>query len=340
MSKLLVFFIPIWLILLTFRIISIGGVDPTYRHQEVEYLSPLKEVFTERANQILPSPQSELLAGIVLGEDKIPYWLKKDLQRTSTIHLVVVSGQNLSLLAGFLMGLVYFLGRRLTILIIFLIIPIYAVLTGFQVPVIRAQVMIYLVFGAQLLGRDQRGIWSLILAGSLMLLLVPHWIFSISFQLSFMATLGVVLSDNLLPAFRRVPRIIREDLVVTISATALTMPLIAYYFGELSLIGILVNILILWCIPLIMISGAIILIISLVSLTLAQVLAVIPGILLTYFLYIVDFFSDLPFASLNLGESPLITWIGYYLILFSLFRVLNLKWRLKDNQENLGRQLC
>lgn len=87
-------------------------------------------------------PQSALLSGIVLGnQSALPNSFKKQLQVTSTIHIVVVSGQNLTILAGFMMSLVTIFGRRKTIVMILFVIVLYSLITGFGVPVVRAAIM-------------------------------------------------------------------------------------------------------------------------------------------------------------------------------------------------------
>ena len=148
-----------------------------------------------------------------------------------------------------------------------------------------------------------------------MLLYNPNWLLSISFQLSFLATFGViVVAPILVKHLERVPKVLREDLGVTVAAQAMVLPVIAYNFGQLSLFGIVANLLILWTIPLVMISGFAALGLGLVSSVLGTLAGLLPTILLTYFIYLVEFFAKLPGASVAVGESGIVMWAGYYLL--------------------------
>ncbi len=327
MAKLLGVGAALWLVVFAFRVILMGGIDPTYRDQEVKMLSPLRQQLEEVIDKTLPYPQSALLSGILLGsQNNLPFKLKNDLKTTSTIHMVVVSGQNLSMVAGFVMSLVYFLGRRKTIVLTLLAVAFYSLLTGFQVPVIRAGIMVFLAYLAQLLGRERQGPWVLFLTAGLMLLYNPNWLLSISFQLSFLATFGVIVVAPVIASrLKKVPKVLREDLGVTLSAQFLVLPVIAYNFGQISLIGILVNSLILWSIPLVMIFGFIGLGLGMVNTFLGQVAGLVPGILLTYFIDMVQFFAKIPGSSLVIGETGIILWLGYYLIIGALIWILRVK---------------
>lgn len=316
MLKLLTLSILLWLTLFALRIISIGGIDPTYRDEQVKLFGPLRENLVEIVDQSLPYPQSTLLSGIVLGSDKIPSYLKQELKATSTIHIVVVSGQNLSLLAGFILSLVSFLGRKKTIILTLFVIVFYSLLTGLEVPVLRAALMVGLAYLAQILGKENAGWWVLFLVAGGMLLYNPNWLLSISFQLSFLATFGViVVAPIILEHLKAVPNILRQDLGVTLAAQVMVLPVIAYNFGQVSLVGILVNSLILWVIPIVMMAGFGVLISGVVSSFLGQIAGLVPGVLLTYLIYLVEFFAKVPGASFRVGETTIWMWAGYYLML-------------------------
>lgn len=317
MSRILIAGIIFWAVVFYVRIIQIGGIDPTYQEKGNQSLQSVRTQLGRIFGQVLPYPQSALISGIVLGQQSnLPYRLKQDLKATSTIHIVVVSGQNLTILAGFVMSLATWLGRRKTIVLTLLIILGYSLLTGLQIPVIRAGIMAVLVYSAQLLGKEGVSSWVLFLTAAFMLIINPNWLLSISFQLSFLATFGVVVvAPILIKLLEVVPKLLKEDLAVTLAAQVMVTPIIAYNFNQLSLVGILVNCLILWTIPLVMVIGGLCLIVGWVSMGLGQVIGLVPGVLLTYFVYLVEFFARLPGAGVSVGETPWIMWFGYYLLL-------------------------
>jgi len=290
-----------------------GGWEP-----KLDLFPEIRQNLDMRISELLPSPQAELLSGILLGNKKdLPFDLKLALRDTSTLHIVVVSGQNLTLLAGLFLSLSGILKRKTAIFMSIGAVIFYTILTGAQIPVIRAAIMAILAFSAQLVGRQRDGVWILIVTGALMLLLNPLWITDLSFQLSFLATLGVILIAPILESrLKFLPNFIRIDLAVTIGAQIMVIPIIAQYFHQLSIVGVLANLLVGWTIPFIMILGVLMILVG-------GVVVFLVNALLTYFIYIVTFFSSLPFAWEYVGEKSLLVWIGYYMILAASLLLLN-----------------
>ena len=123
----------------------------------------IRQSLDQRIEKLLPSPQAELLSGILLGNKKnLPAELKLALRDSSTLHIVVVSGQNLTLLAGLFLKLSGLLKRKTAILISFAAIIFYTMLTGAQIPEVRAAIMATLAFSAEGFWRQKRGVWGLI----------------------------------------------------------------------------------------------------------------------------------------------------------------------------------
>lgn len=283
---------------------------------ELDLFPKLRRELDQKISEYLPSPQAQLLSGIVLGEKKdLPYSLRLALRDTSTLHMVVVSGQNLSLLAVLILRLSGLLTRKVAILLTFGAIAAYVLLTGGQIPVLRAALMAVLSGLAQLFGRQNEGFWALMVVAGLLLLINPVWISDLSFQLSFLATFGVVVIAPILASYLRIlPLFIRENLAVTIGAQLAVFPVVAQNFHQLSLVSLPANLLTLWTIPYIMSWGLIMLLLTAFSDFLAKLMAFSLNILLTYFIYIVQFFANLPFAWEYVGEKVWIVWVGYYMV--------------------------
>lgn len=338
-SPTLVKYRPLIIIILSFLLIflvrlqSVGGFHGLYTDVYLEdlgsILQPQRQYLSAQFQNILPEDQAVLLSGILLGQKgDLSKTLKDDLIATSTIHIVVVSGQNLSLLAGFCLLLAPRIGRRKTIILTLLIIVLYSLLTGLQIPVLRAAIMSTIALIGVLLGRDRQNAWILILTALVMLIYEPNWLFSISFQLSFLATFAVVvIAPILISLFRFIPSLFREDLAVSLAAQLMTLPIIAANFGQISLIGVLANLLVLWVVSPVMIAGIILLVSLLFLPQISPVCALIPYIFLTYFLYIIQFFSQIPFALVKIDQLHPLVWVGYYILLFGVFSVLAQKTR-------------
>lgn len=295
-----------------------GGWEP-----ETEVLKDQRQFLDRKITATLPSPQSDILTGILLGQNKsLPFDIKLALRDSSTLHIVVASGQNLSMVAGFFLSLSGLIKRKNAIILGLVAAFLYTLLTGLQVPIIRAAIMFGLASLAKLFGRDGDGAWVLILTGGFMLLVNPNWLTSVSFQLSFLATLGViVVAPIMLERLKSIPKFISADLSVTMAAQIMVMPVIAANFHQVSLVGLFANLLVLWTIPFIMILGTLMLAVPFVGLA--------ANALVTYFIYIIKFFSSLPFAWVYIGDMSAIFWIGYYLVLAAI--MLSLKYVQKTN---------
>lgn len=325
-------------LLVIFRLSTFEGTFEVYEPEELEKLemssSGIRSYLSEQAAGMLPQPQAALLAGMVIGvKEDLPAEFKKALRNTSTIHIVVVSGQNLTLFSAFILGFASIIGRRKALLLSLGLSFLYAVITGLQVPVLRAFIMFGVVAVSQLLNREIQSIKVLVMTGLLMLIYNPSWAFSISFQLSFLATVGVIaVAPQLQRNIKFLPEIISADLCASLAAQLLTLPVIAINFHQMSLAGVLVNALVLWTVPLIMIFGVLALILNLIIPILGQVLILIPYILLTFFVYIVEFFNQ-PWASVYVPKLNPSVWLGYFLLLAGIYYALVLRSKSQDEAD-------
>src|SRR3989344_2462047 len=324
MSKLIILPVILYALLIVLRL-QYPPFEP-----ETEVFKEQRQFLDKRISKILPSPQSDILSGILLGQNKsLPYDIKLALRDSSTLHIVVASGQNLSLVAGFFLTLSGLIKRKNAIILGLIAALLYTLLTGLQVPIIRAAIMFGLASLAKLFGRDEDGVWVLMLTGALMLLVNPSWLTSLSFQLSLLATFGViVVAPIILNKLKALPRFIGGDLAVTLAAQAMVMPVIAANFHQVSLVGLFSNLLVLFTIPFIMIGGALMLVLPFIG--------IILNGLITYFIYVIKFFSSLPFAWVYIGEMSVIFWLGYYLILFAV--MLSLKYVQTENSTRSKKQ--
>jgi len=277
-----------------------------------------------KISRFLTEPEASLLLGIILGMKKqIPENFWQNLRETGTLHLVVVSGQNVSLLAGILLEItVFFFKRRLAILLASLGIILYVIMVGGEPPVMRAGLMALGFYLGQFLGKDTHLYSILFFTVIFMLLLSPLILFDISFQLSLAATLGIVF---IYPLFKRNDRLfilpfLSQGFWVTISAQLTTLPILLSNFGQISWLSPIVNTLVLPTIPFIMILGSVLIIFSFISSLLSQLISWFTWLFLTYFVGIVNFFGSLPYISWQV--EPLSGWwVGFYYLVLVLILV-------------------
>jgi len=275
-------------------------------------------------SKTLPSPSSSLLLGIIFGiKEQMPKDFSNNLKTSGVFHVIAASGMNVTLIGGFISTFfAFFLKRQIAICLSILGIMFYAVLAGLEPSIIRASIMGILVFSAQILGRQTLAINGLFLAGFTMLLVDPTLISDIGFQLSFAATLGLVL----IPKIKAIGKIwvIGEGVNTTIAAQIATLPILLANFGTYSLYSILVNGLLLWTVPILMIIGGIGAILGLILMPLGQLLIYLCYPLLLYFETIVNIFGKIG-GAITIESLSWQFILGYYCLLSSVLLILRKK---------------
>lgn len=304
------------------------GVFSLVRYAQVEVIgerrgSPIRAAmldFRERANQViirlLPDPQGALLSGILLGiESRISPGVREAFNAVSATHVIVISGSNLVILAGVIQSVARRVFRKpgwaaaLTIAGVLA----YAVFVGGDAAVIRAAIMTTLALIATQLGRQTYGLASLAFAALLMTAINPTTLWDVSFQLSCLATLGLVLyvepMQKLLESglawvasqqtARTTVGAVSDALIVTVAAQITTTPIMAYTFRRFSLLSLPVNFLIVPVQTPLMVLGGLAVIAALVAWPVGQALAWGSWLFLTWTAEVVRFFAGLPYASLE-----------------------------------------
>jgi len=287
--------------------------------------------------QILPEPHAALLAGILLGvEANIPTDLKDAFSTTGTSHIVAISGFNIAIIAGIFSSIANRLfGTQRGAIVAILAIAIYTLLVGASASVVRAAIMGSLALIAQRLGRRAFGLNTLSAAVIAMTLWNPFTVWDVGFQLSVAATLGLVLYADPLNASliralekflshekaQRLADWLGESFTLTLAAQLTTLPIIIYYFKRLSLISLLANFVILPAQPAVMIVGGLALLAGLFNLMVGQWLAWVVWPFTAYTIAFVQFFAQLPAASIGLSEvTPWVVLALYALLIWITWR--------------------
>lgn len=254
----------------------------------------LREKILGLFGKFLPEPHAALLKGIVLGtKTSLDSNFFEALRTTGTLHVVVASGANIAMFAGGLLGfLATWVGRRRAIWPALAAVWFYVFLVGWQPSIVRAGIMGSIAFLAQSLGREFDAWRALFISALGMLLLEPQWLFDVGFQLSFTATAGILaFSTRIHKLIVLMPGIIRENLAATLGAQIAVSPILFFSFGQVSLIGPLVNALVLWTVPVIMLGGMAIMGLGLLWQPLGQLAAWFVWLPLEYFVRIIQIFS-------------------------------------------------
>ncbi len=257
--------------------------------------------------RMLPEPHAGFLAGILFGtRSTMTKELIDAFVATGTIHIVALSGQNLSIFTGTLANwLAYLFSRRIASLLIMFLLIWFLWFVGPSPSLIRAVIMGFLTLLAVIFGRRNLSLLSLVLAVSSMLVLNPSWIGDLSFQLSVLATLGIILFGGP-PAGEagkgstkgRWWSFIADDLRITLAAQLFTTPLIFFHFHRLSPVAPVTNVLIGWTMPILMGLGWVAAIAGYIWQPLGLLPAWAAWILLTYVIRAVEVTAGFPLAGI------------------------------------------
>lgn len=304
------------------------------------YLFYARRLFVQKLESFLPEPHAAFAAGLMLGARKtMPPDLNEKLQATGTSHLVALSGYNITIVADALLKALMFLRLPFSWAFGFAVsgIILFTLLTGASASVVRAAVMGILVLIARREGRRYHMRNALAFAGAFMLFLNPKVLrFDMGFQLSFLATLGLLYGA---PVVERVyeqlktrariilrnrgllrevrgearpkPRQVLKNVIIpTLAAQLFVLPLLLLRFGRVSLVSPLANLFLLPVIPFTMAAVFLASLGAFVSRGLGLVLGAAAWLFLEYELWAIDFFSRWPYASLSLPEWAGILFAG------------------------------
>jgi len=301
---------------------------------------PLRNYILEVFGNHLRGSERNLVAGFLIGEIRfIPPDIYDRFRDTGTLHLLAVSGSNVALVIAPFMLLLKALciPRRMTYFLSLIIIFVFCQLSFNQPSVVRASLMIGLV----LLGKIiycRGNLLNIISVSALLILLVePMMLFDVGFQLSFAAAFSLVFFlKDLLPRQRKYPawkRWLREHgwMIVLSSVVVQIMvaPILAYYFGRIPVITFLSNLVV---IPLA--SAAVILSLALTAVAqipvLSETVSVCTQAVLHLAIRSVDMFASVPAARIDIGSPSLISIGLYYVSVFVLYRVIQMRKNLRS----------
>lgn len=309
------------------------GVSYIVRNAEIETIAQgegnvilytlltAKHAFMNRIETLIAEPYVGLGEGLLLGVKRaLGEELEGVFRETGIIHIVVLSGYNIMLVVVFV---TYVLGailpRSWQLPFGVAAIAAFAFLVGLSATVVRASVMAGLFLIARATNHTYMVLRALILAGATMLLMNPYLLaFDVGFQLSFVATLGLILlAPHIESLLSFVPTFagMREFLTATIATQIFVSPILLYQIGQFSIVAVFVNVLVLPMVPTAMLLTFLTGMIGFVSTTLAGVLSVFTYLSLLYIIEIARFFAALPFASYTVPQFPFWVVIVSYMFL-------------------------
>lgn len=310
----------------------------------------LRVSIQRRINSSLPLEQAALYRALLIGDRSgLSSAQLEAFKAAGVFHILAISGLHLSLLASGLFLFFYWLGCRSSFLMLHIsvkklallttIIPLcaYALLAGFQTPVLRSLLMVLVFILAFCVRRQHSPFTTLSAAALLILVLNPNSLFTLSFQLSFAAVSSLIivlphLKSLLSPKIKNTSQKplsnwiqktfhwVSVALLISITATLGTAPLLIFGFNRLSTVGPLANLIIepllcLWSLPL----GLLSLMAMPLSATLGEALLQAGAIGIRTTTYITGYLSSMDISTLWLATPSVILILLYYIFLSSLF---------------------
>ncbi|MDO8579746.1 MAG: ComEC/Rec2 family competence protein, partial [bacterium] len=262
----------------------------------ISFLIKIKRAFMDNIERLMPEPHSSLVAGILLGEKgALPPNLREDFRRSGLTHILVLSGSNVTIVAESLMNIFSFLPRVIAHSLGAFSIVLFALMTGASATTVRASIMALIVIMSRRTGRDYNVSRALIVAGLLMLLQNPRiLVFDIGFQLSFLSTLALVyISPIIMEKLSWVTEKfqIRQIVSATMSTQIFILPFMLYKRGEVSIISLITNLIVLPLVPWSMFGGFMTGFFGFFSDYIALPIAWATDIILSWMIFVVSFFG-------------------------------------------------
>lgn len=292
-------------------------------HEEAPFgigvLLRIKGFFVNLIERAFTEPESSLLGGLLVGtKQSLGKQLQDDFRTVGLVHIIVLSGYNITLVAESFIKFFSFLPRTAGLSLGAISIVLFALLTGASSTIIRASIMALIVIFGKFLRRSYSIHRALIVAAVCMCIHNPRvLVFDVSFQLSFLATLALVYGSPIVERyFRWLPEAwnVRSIVVSTLATQVFVFPYILYVMGTVSLVALPVNILVLPVIPLTMFLGFV----SILGYAIFPFIFIpcvyATHILLSWILFIVDLSASFPFASLFVPPLPLFFIIFVYAV--------------------------
>ena len=293
----------------------------------IAWLLNIKQGFVTRLESVIREPYAALANGLLLGmKEGLGETLERDFQKAGLTHIVVLSGYNIMLIVSFVTFLLAFmLPPRVRLVVGVVAIVSFALTVGLSATVVRASIMAVLFLVAQTLGRSYDVLRALLIAGMTMVLINPYLlVYDIGFQLSFMATLGLILA---LPFFSHpgqpetIGLSIKGYVVSTVATQIAVLPLLLYHIGEVSVISVVVNVLVLPMVPVAMLLSFFT---GLATFTFAPLATAVGGfatLSLGYIIVVASMFAKIPFATFAAPAFPsVLVFAGYAMLGFLYYR--------------------
>lgn len=282
----------------------------------------LRERIVGTIESSLPEQQAGLLNGMLIGyREGLTQEIEDVFRDAGLSHLMAVSGANVAFIAAPLVFILrkLRLGKRVINIIVIAALGIFICITGFEPSVVRAVIMADIILTGRIIMREPDTLSSLSLAALIMLFYNPCTLFNIGFQLSFAATVSLVLLYRNISRMINInifPRGVVDILSATLAAQIGVLPVTVVYFNNVPVISLVTNLLAAPAAGLITVLGCLMAVIGQISTTLSTMVGYVNCALLSFVLWISKIAASVPWAVIKVATPPLLIIIVYYLIVW------------------------
>lgn len=297
-----------------------GSIIPIGKNKG-NILLKLASMTKKRMRQVLmhlPYRQQVLVAGMLFGDKSLMTFEERNvLSQTGLMHAFAVSGLHV----GFVVMLVFTLAQILRLntwgrfLLAIGVLLFYAALAGFSPSVVRAGVMAMIGLIAYSLGEQKDFYTALAVAALVLLVINPNMLFDAGFQLSFVAAWGIFYLFPVVSAWYSQARKWWQGVAVTLSAQLAVMPLIAYYFNVVAILGIVINVFTISLVGIVVMLGLLSTFLSLISIEIATIPIYGAGLIVEGIWYMAKLFTQIPGTYLTVKTPGILIIFFYYIIL-------------------------
>lgn len=302
----------------------------------VRTLVSVKNSFLSNIDNVFNFPESALLSGLLVGtKQALGDSYLEMFRRAGVSHIIVLSGFNIAIVALMIMAITSPLPRVFRFVCSIIAIVMFGIMVGGDATVVRATIMVLIALFGKFIGRTYNALRALLIAGFIMIMFNPYILLhDVSFELSFMATLGlIIISPVIMPYFRLLPERfgIKEIIVSTIAVEILVIPLILYKMGAVSVVSLFSNLLILPVIAPTMLFGFLSGLVAYVFPSLSILVGYPAYILLKYEMFVVKIMAGFNFALYEIKELQL--WFVILIYIAIGIGILYLKKVNKEREE-------
>lgn len=281
------------------------------------FIRSIRNKIKENYNRTMPEQDAKFVSSVILGENDVDEVTLNSFRVTGISHIIAVSGFNFGLLTVFMIYLLALLHiKRFSTPIVIPVLILYTMITGSPPSAIRSVIMACMVLIASSIGRENNPLNSISFAAIIILLINPLMLYDIGFQLSFVATLAIIYLYNPIKNKLNIKsEKLKEAISLTIAAQIGTIPIVLYFFHNISLISIIPNIIIVPLVSITVIIGFLSIIFGFILPYLAFLLNVINIPIVEIVLFLTKIFGSIPFASINVPIPPLYIILLYYVLI-------------------------